>query len=109
MNVNPPASRGELRALQFAVAVYVFMFAIKQFVFSSALACYLSAATDSDSGDGDPDVLLQIGRCWKGMGNYETLSELPIRGKIAYCLMAKCQPIADSLRVPLNSYVAMLQ
>ncbi len=45
----------------------------------------------------------------KGMGNYETLSELPVRGKIAYCLMAKCQPIADSLKVPLNSYAAMLQ
>jgi len=45
----------------------------------------------------------------KGMGNYETLSELPIRGKIAYCLMAKCQPIADSLKVPLNSYVVMMQ
>jgi len=45
----------------------------------------------------------------KGMGNYETLSELPIQGKIVYCLMAKCQPIADSLKVPLNSYVVMLQ
>jgi len=45
----------------------------------------------------------------KGMGNYETLSELPVYGKIAYCLMAKCQPIADSLKVPLNSYVTMLQ
>jgi ferrous-iron efflux pump FieF len=29
MNVNPPASRGVLRALEFAIAVYVFMFAIK--------------------------------------------------------------------------------
>ena len=45
----------------------------------------------------------------KGMGNYETLSELPVYGKIAYCLMPKCQPIADSLKVPLNSYVTMLQ
>jgi len=45
----------------------------------------------------------------KGMGNYETLSELNTHGKIAYCLMAKCQPIANSLRVPLNSYVIMLQ
>jgi tetratricopeptide (TPR) repeat protein len=53
----------------------MFLFAIKQFIFSSALACYLSAATDSDSGDGDPDVLLQIGRCWKGMGNYERAIE----------------------------------
>jgi len=45
----------------------------------------------------------------KGMGNYETLSELPVYGKIVYCLMAKCQPIADSLEVPLNSYVIMLR
>lgn len=45
----------------------------------------------------------------KGMANYETLSELPADDKLVYCLMAKCQPIADSLKVPLNSYVVMLQ
>jgi hypothetical protein len=45
----------------------------------------------------------------KGMGHYEALSELPQQGKFFYCLMAKCQPVADSLRVPLHSYVAMLQ
>jgi len=45
----------------------------------------------------------------KGMGYYESLSELPSDGRIFYCLMAKCQPVADSLHVPLNSYVAMLQ
>lgn len=44
----------------------------------------------------------------KGMGYYEALSELPGEGKILFCLMAKCQPVADSLVVPLNSYVAML-
>jgi uncharacterized protein with ATP-grasp and redox domains len=44
----------------------------------------------------------------KGMGYYESLSELPAEGKIFYCLRAKCQPVADSLKVPLNSYVAML-
>jgi tetratricopeptide (TPR) repeat protein len=47
------------------------VFAIKQFVFTSALACYLSAAPDSEQGGGDPDVLLQVGRCCKGIGNYE--------------------------------------
>ncbi|GAI01744.1 unnamed protein product, partial [marine sediment metagenome] len=26
-----------------------------------------------------------------------------------YCLKAKCKPVAKSLDVPLNSYVAMLQ
>ncbi len=45
----------------------------------------------------------------KGMGYWESLSELPARGKVFYCLMAKCQPVADSLKVPLNSYVALLR
>jgi uncharacterized protein with ATP-grasp and redox domains len=45
----------------------------------------------------------------KGMGYYESLSELPAEGKVFYCLRAKCQPVADSLRVPLDSYVAMLR
>ena len=45
----------------------------------------------------------------KGMGHYEALSELPSEGKFFYCLMAKCKPVADSLGVPMNSYVAMLQ
>jgi hypothetical protein len=45
----------------------------------------------------------------KGMGYYESLSELPAEGRVLYCLRAKCQPVADSLKVPLNSYVAMLQ
>ncbi len=44
----------------------------------------------------------------KGMGYYEALSELPGEGRILFCLIAKCQPVADSLEVPLNSYVAML-
>jgi uncharacterized protein with ATP-grasp and redox domains len=45
----------------------------------------------------------------KGMGHYEALSELPSEGRVFYCLKAKCQPVADSLGVPVNSYVAMLQ
>ncbi len=45
----------------------------------------------------------------KGMGHYEALSELPSHGRFFYCLKAKCQPVADSLGVPINSYVAMLQ
>ena len=50
------------------------MFAMKQFVFSSALAGYGSVAPDADAG-GDPYVLLQIGRCCKGIGNYERAIE----------------------------------
>ena len=45
----------------------------------------------------------------KGMGYYETLEELPVECKVFYCLKAKCQPVADSLKVPLYSYVAMLR
>jgi uncharacterized protein with ATP-grasp and redox domains len=45
----------------------------------------------------------------KGMGHYEALSELPSKGRFFYCLRAKCQPVADSLGVPINSYVAMLR
>lgn len=45
----------------------------------------------------------------KGMGYYESLSELPAEGRVFYCLKAKCQPVADSLGVPLNSYVALLR
>jgi hypothetical protein len=45
----------------------------------------------------------------KGMGHYEALSEFAPEGKFFYCLTAKCQPVADSLGVPVNSYVAMLQ
>jgi uncharacterized protein with ATP-grasp and redox domains len=45
----------------------------------------------------------------KGMGHYEASSELPPEGKFFYCLMAKCKPVADSLGVPINSYVAMIQ
>ncbi|UCD54144.1 MAG: DUF89 family protein [Dehalococcoidia bacterium] len=45
----------------------------------------------------------------KGMGYYESLSELPPQGRVFYCLMAKCKPVADSLKVSLNSYVALLR
>jgi len=45
----------------------------------------------------------------KGMGYYESLSELPAEGRVFHCLKAKCQPVADSLGVPINSFVAMLR
>jgi len=45
----------------------------------------------------------------KGMGNYETLSELPIRYKILHVLMAKCGPVASSLNAPINSYLAIFR
>jgi uncharacterized protein with ATP-grasp and redox domains len=45
----------------------------------------------------------------KGMGYYESISELPAEGRVFYCLRAKCKPVADALNVPLNSYVAMLR
>ena len=45
----------------------------------------------------------------KGMGYWETLSELPPQGKVFYLLKAKCKPVADSLGVALNSYVTLLR
>jgi uncharacterized protein with ATP-grasp and redox domains len=45
----------------------------------------------------------------KGMGYWETLSELPAQGKVFHLLKAKCQPVANSLHVALNSYVAFLR
>jgi uncharacterized protein with ATP-grasp and redox domains len=45
----------------------------------------------------------------KGMGYWETLSELKPKGKVFYLLKAKCKPVADSLGVKLNSYVALLR
>ncbi len=45
----------------------------------------------------------------KGMGHYEALSELSPEGRFFHCLKAKCQPVADLLGVPLNSYVAILR
>ncbi len=44
----------------------------------------------------------------KGMGYYETLEELAPQGRMFFCLKAKCGPVARSLGVPLNSYVAKL-
>ena len=44
----------------------------------------------------------------KGMGYYESLTELPAEGKVFYGFMAKCQPVGNSAGVPLSSYVAML-
>jgi uncharacterized protein with ATP-grasp and redox domains len=44
----------------------------------------------------------------KGMGYYETLEELPAQGRIFFCLKAKCGPVARSLKVPPDSYVARL-
>ncbi|MEM2990615.1 MAG: ARMT1-like domain-containing protein [Halobacteria archaeon] len=44
----------------------------------------------------------------KGMGYYETLSELPREGRFLFILIAKCLPVARSLGVPLNSCIAMI-
>ncbi len=48
-------------------------FAIRQYVFSTALKHYLQLS-DGEPG-GDPEVLLRAGRCYKGMGNYERAVE----------------------------------
>lgn len=45
----------------------------------------------------------------KGMGHYETLTELPQDGRFFYVVKAKCAPVARSLRVALGDYVAVLR
>jgi hypothetical protein len=45
----------------------------------------------------------------KGMGNYETLSELPTSERFFYIFRAKCKPVARSLGVDIGKYVAMLR
>ncbi len=45
----------------------------------------------------------------KGMGYWETLSELPAEGKVFHLLKAKCRPVAASLGVSLDGYVACLR
>ena len=62
------------------------------------------ASTEFEAAYNSADLIFA-----KGMGYYESLSELPASGKVFYCLRAKCPPVADSLKVPLNSYVAMLR
>jgi tetratricopeptide (TPR) repeat protein len=49
------------------------LFAIKQFVFSAALRHYQGLAEGEAAGD--PEVLLRIGRCYKGIGNFERAVE----------------------------------
>lgn len=44
----------------------------------------------------------------KGMGNYETLPGLSLPAPIFYILKAKCPPVAISLKIPVNSYVALM-
>jgi damage-control phosphatase, subfamily I len=44
----------------------------------------------------------------KGMGHYEARSKLAAEGRVFHCLVAKCEPVARSLQVPLGSFVAAL-
>ena len=45
----------------------------------------------------------------KGMGHWEGLTELPPMNKVLHCSMAKCSPVAASMGVLLNSFVAILR
>lgn len=44
----------------------------------------------------------------KGMGNYETLTEIKCEKPVLYLLKAKCEPVADSLGVKEGSFIAKL-
>jgi len=45
----------------------------------------------------------------KGMGYWEGLTEIAPTGKVLHCSMAKCKPVAESMGVPLNSFVAIMR
>jgi tetratricopeptide (TPR) repeat protein len=45
-------------------------YAVRRFVFSSALRCYEDLLGDGVNQH-DPGLLLQVGRCYKGVGNYD--------------------------------------
>jgi tetratricopeptide (TPR) repeat protein len=45
-------------------------YAIKQFVFSTALGFFHDLLGDGENQH-DPDLLFQVGRCYKGVGNYD--------------------------------------
>jgi len=45
----------------------------------------------------------------KGMGYWEGLTELQAKGNVLHLSMAKCRPVADSMGVPLDSFVAILR
>ena len=46
------------------------IYAIRRYVFSSALICFKQLASEGGEKQ-DPELLLRIGRCYKGVGNYE--------------------------------------
>lgn len=46
------------------------IYAIRRYVFSSALACFKQLAQEGGDKQ-DSELLLRIGRCYKGVGNYE--------------------------------------
>lgn len=89
---------------------------IEHFGFSSQLTRVISTGTNtpgvlmeeaSDEFKSDfaaADLVLA-----KGMGYWETLSELPAQGNIFYLLKAKCVPVANSIGVPFNSYIALMR
>ncbi len=46
------------------------LYAVRHFVFSTALMSFQDILGDSPN-EHDPDLLLQVGRCFKGVGNYD--------------------------------------
>lgn len=89
---------------------------LKYFGFASELPTVITTGTDTpgvvmDMASKEFKAAFEIADLVlaKGMGYWETLSELPPVGKVFHLLKAKCQPVSDSLGVGLNSYVALLR
>ena len=89
---------------------------LERFGMANELPRVISTGTDTPGVDMDmasaefkaelaaADIVLA-----KGMGYWETLTELTAQGKVLHLLKAKCRPVASSLGVALNSYVACLR
>jgi hypothetical protein len=45
----------------------------------------------------------------KGMANFESLSEMDNLPPVAYLMAAKCKPVADEVKVPVGSKIALLR
>ncbi len=89
---------------------------LERFGMMQELPRVISTGTDTpgvDMGMASPEFKAEFAAAdlvlAKGMGYWETLSELPARGKVFHLLKAKCRPVADSLGVALDSYAAFLR
>jgi uncharacterized protein with ATP-grasp and redox domains len=89
---------------------------LDRFGLASEVGSMMTTGTDTPGVDiemASDEFRREFERCdlalAKGMGYWETLSELPARGKVFHLLKAKCRPVAESIGVGLDDYVTLLR